>query len=71
MKIFKVDASGYTYDEYDSVVIVAASKEIALDIAIKGRDSYQFWFEESQYPLTVKEVDLTTEGMILASYNAG
>ena len=33
MKVFLVKAESYTYDDYDSVALVAESKERALEIA--------------------------------------
>ena len=76
MKVFLVKAESYTYDDYDSVVLVAESKERALEMAKESTwKTYEkekcFYFGERQYPLTATEIDLTKEDSILGSFNAG
>lgn len=76
MKVFLVKAESYTYDDYDSVVLVAESKERALEIAKEAtwktyENEKRFCFGENQYPLTATEIDLTKEDSILGSFYAG
>jgi hypothetical protein len=76
MKVFLVKAESFTYDDYDSVVLVAESKERALEMAKESTwETYEkekrFYFGERQYPLTADEIDLTKEDSILGSFNAG
>ena len=76
MKVFLVKAESYTYDDYDSVVLVAESKERALEMAEEStwktyEKEKRFYFGENQYPLTATEIDLTKEDSILGSFNAG
>ena len=70
MKVYRVYADDYDYDEYDAIVVVAENEERALTMANSGNwgDSY---FRKSQGAIHVKEVDLTTEHVILESFNAG
>lgn len=75
MKLFKITASQYSYDEYKSVVVIADHKERALEIAKKGQpfdwkdpekyDVYWF-FSEDQYPLSVTEIHLTKERVVVS-----
>lgn len=85
MKVFKVWADRYTYDDYDSFVIVANSKEEILEhLRPEGswRRSFCFgefsegqevWFGESQGEIHIEEVNLNVEKpyIVCASYNAG
>ena len=63
-KIFLVEVEEVDYDQYDSCVVVADNAEQAIEI---GKDL----FEEDQGEITAKEIDLTTEGVVLTSFNAG
>ena len=66
MKVFLVWVDKYDYDEYDGVVVVAGSKERALEIV-----NERHYFYESQGEIFVTEVDTTTESVVLESFNAG
>ena len=63
-KVYLVNVEKYDWDEYDSIVVVASTKEEAISIG-------QGFFNESQGQITATEVDLTESGTILASFNAG
>lgn len=75
MKIFKVSAFNASYEEYKSIIVVAPHKERALEIAKKGQpfdwknpekyDVYWF-FSEDQYPLSVTEIQLIKESVIVS-----
>lgn len=76
MKIFKVEASGYSYEDDVAIIIVAEDEERALEIAKKGQpydwkdpDKYElYWeFKENQYPLIVKEIEINAEHVVLVS----
>ena len=76
MKIFKIEASGYSHEDDIAIIIVAEDEKRALEIAKKGQpydwkapDKYElYWeFKENQYPLIVKEVDTTAEHVVLVS----
>ena len=73
MKVYKVIANNCSYDEFDSIAILAESEERALEIAnMKHEDNYNYrYFESHQYPLKVEKVDMTKEQIILSSFNAG
>lgn len=70
MKVYRVYADDYDYDEYDAIVVVAENEERALAMANIGNwgESY---FRKNQGSIHVKEVDLTTEHIVLESFNAG
>lgn len=73
MKLYIVTAHDWDYDQFDCIVVLAESEERALEIAnMKHKDYYnQKYFADDQYPLTVEEVDMTKEQIILGSFNAG
>lgn len=65
MKVYSVWTDKWDYDNYDAFVVVAENEEKALEL-VKNK------FEEYQLPyVNVDEVDLTTEQVVLESYNAG
>ena len=65
MKVYSVWTDKWDYDEYDEFVVVAKDEDSALTMVI-GR------FEEYQRPyIHIEEVDLTTEHVVLGSFNAG
>ena len=70
MKVYRVYADDCDYDEYDAIVVVAENEERALAMANSGHwgESY---FGKSQGAIHVTEVDLTTEHIVLTSFNAG
>ena len=82
MKVFKVSAESFGYDEYDSCIVVAESED-AVRKMIKEEvrlgsvsrlligDSVVCRFESDQGKIVIEEVDLTKQDVILASYNAG
>ena len=82
MKVFKVSAESFGYDEYDSCIVVAESED-AVRKMIKeevrlGRvacllrgDRVSCRFESDQGKISIEEIDLTKQDVILASYNAG
>lgn len=66
MKVFLVWADKYGYDQYDGIVVVAGSKERALELVNERK-----YFGPSQGPVFATEVDTTTESIVLESFNAG
>ena len=66
MKIFMVWVNKCDYDQYDGVVVVAGSKERALEIV-----NERYYFVESQGPIFIDEVNTTMEHIVLESFNAG
>ena len=73
MNIYKVEASDFWYDDYDSIVVVAESEEHAIEIASNEENlpGYNAYFRKGQYPLSAERIDLTEEGIVHASFNAG
>ena len=65
MKVYLVCADKYTYDEYDGFVVVAKDEESALEMVIGNFN------ERQRDSIHVEEVDLTTEHVVLESFNAG
>lgn len=77
MKVFKVSASGFSYDDFVSIVIVAEDKDKALEIAKQGHpydwkdpDKHKiYWnFEPEQFPLIVEEISLKREQVVVSEY---
>jgi len=66
MKVYKIKANTWGYDEYDEVIVVAENEEKAFMLVEKEK-----YFGSSQCPLKVVEVNLNEERIILASFNAG
>lgn len=64
MKVYNVWADYYDYDDYDSFVVVAENEDRALEM-VKDK------FEKHQGEIHVEEEDLTTEHIVLGSFNAG
>lgn len=65
MRVYSVWTDKWDYDEYDGFVVVAKDKESALAMVIGNFNKRQ------RDSIHVEEVDLTTEHMVLGSYNAG
>ena len=63
-KIFIVEASKVIYDQYESFAVVAFDEKEAFELVEKS-------FEEDQFPLTIKEIDLNESGIFHSSFNAG
>ena len=85
MKIFKIKADTYGWDEYDSVIVACESKEKLQKLIDDGAfhsDHPEYWFGEPKHlalfsrkqKLSIEEIELDkiedTE-MLLGSYNAG
>ncbi len=62
-KVYLVKVEDYSWDEYDSIVVVASTEEEAITMG-------QGFFNEEQGQITATEVDLTKSGVILTSFNA-
>lgn len=87
LKVFRVWADRYDYDQYDSFIIVGKDKESVLkqfetdkcghlyrgpvNNPIFGRSEFCYFFEPNQGELHIEEIDITTPALILGSYNAG
>ena len=65
MKVYRIWADKWSYDEYDGFVVVAKDEDSALTMVIDK-------FEEYQRPyIYIAEVSLNTEHVVLESYNEG
>lgn len=64
MKLFIVKSQEVTWDQYDSMVVVAQSAEAAIKLC-------EGFFEEDQGEVTAEEVDMISDGIVLTSFNAG
>lgn len=81
MKLFKITASEAGIDEYASIVIIAETKERALDIAINSPQPYDwkdeniydinFEFNEQQFPLIVEEIPMKQERVVSSEFING
>mgnify|MGYP003288615499 CR=1 FL=1 len=64
-KVFIVEAEKVTWDQYDSVIVLAESEEEAIALG-------QGFFETDQGKISAREVDLNGQsGVIFTSFNAG
>ena len=70
MKVYCVYVNNYDYDDFDAIVVVAENEDRALAIANSGYCG-NCYFKEYQGEIHIKEVDLTKEYVVLASFNAG
>lgn len=70
MKVYLIYVDDWDYDEYDAIVVVAENEERALAMANSGNWGGSY-FKNRQGEIHVKEVDLTTEHIVLVSFNAG
>lgn len=67
MKIFRITPENFDWDMYRSATVVAENAERALEL-IEQKEPFD---KEYQYPLTVKEIDITTEKIIATSFCNG
>lgn len=70
MKVYRVYVDKYWWDEYDAIVVVAENADNALVVMQSGCYGHGY-FNEHQGEVHVEEVDLTTEHIVLESFNAG
>ena len=86
LKVFRVWVDDYGYDQYDSAIIVAESREEVLKQIGTNPKGVRIWigaindqtisvirlkFDADQGEIHVDEIDLTKPGQILTSFNAG
>ena len=71
MKVYLVHPDRCDYDQFDGLVIVAENEDNALDMVNNGGWYSEGFFKKNQGEIHIKEVDLTTEHIILESFNAG
>ena len=69
LKLYKVEAEKWDWDQYDSIVVLAESEEDAIEM---GKE----WFDgedalNPQGKITAELVNMTERGVVLSSYNAG
>ena len=76
MKVFKIEASGFSHEDDIAIIIVAEDEKRGLEIAKKGqpydwkdpdKDDLYWEFKENQYPLIVEEIDVSVEHAVLVS----
>lgn len=65
MRVYSVWTDKWDYDEYDEFVVVAKDEYSALEMVI---GSFNEWQRDG---IHIEEVDLTTEHMVIGSFNAG
>ena len=58
-KVFRITPRNYYYAEYYHLIIVALNETEALELVTKSK-----MFREWQFPLSIKEVDLTKSDII-------
>lgn len=78
MKFFLIVAENFDYDEYDSVVVAAESKEEALDMLKYDEDSSRIYIGDEKcapyfyrHQGKIKIEEITEKGVVLSSFNAG
>lgn len=64
MKVYYVYPDYFYYDDYEGFVVVATNKDSALEM-VKSK------FHKWQGEIHAEEVDMTTENIVLESFNAG
>ena len=76
MKCFLVYVKDWTYDEFDSVVVLADSEEEVRSMFKRERDFRGYgtsiggiFFNDGQGEIFIKEIK--EKGVVLASFNAG
>lgn len=77
-KVYLVSVEDWSYDEYDSMVVIANNEEEAINLC-KCKDYenatsclFSNGFVKSQGKITATEIDLTKNSqVILKSFNAG
>lgn len=67
MKVFRVTPKNFDWDMYRSATVVAENAERALELI----EQKELFDKEYQYPLTAKEIDITTEKIIATSFCNG
>jgi hypothetical protein len=70
MKVYRVWADKFDYDDYDAVVVVAENEDRALEI-VNCAHYGKSYFKEWQGKIHIEEVDLTKEYVVIESFNAG
>ena len=69
MKVYYVYPDRCDYDQFDGLVIVAENEERVLVMVENGY--YYGYFNKNQGKIHIEEVDLTSEHIVLESFNAG
>ena len=67
MKVFRITPEKCDWDMYRSATVVAENAKRALELI----EQKELFDKEYQYPLTVKEIDITTEKVIATSFCNG
>lgn len=72
MNVYFVVADNWSYDEYDSCIVVARGKEDALKVANENclPAGLSSRFQPHQQPLTATKIDSDTRGIVSSSFNA-
>ncbi len=71
MKIFLIVRNDdWSYDEYDSAVVIAETTERALEI-LKAEHGTSKWCPWGDYDVTITEVTPEAEKILIESFNAG
>ena len=65
MKVYRVWTDKWDYDEYDEFIVVAKDEDSAFTMVIGSFEKHQ------RHYIHIEEVDLTTEHVVLGSFNAG
>lgn len=63
-KIFLVKQESDDYDMIKNVIVVADTKEKAKQLGIQELQNYIFYNKNNEYPVIVKEIDLTKEQIV-------
>lgn len=72
MKAYVVWVDKYDYDDFDAIVVVAKSKDDALNMAKIGYgNDGRSYFREWQGEIHAEEINLGIKHVVLTSFNAG
>lgn len=63
-KIFLVKQESDDYDMIKNVIVVADTEERAKQLGIQELQSDIFYNKDNEYPIIVKEIDLTKEQIV-------
>ena len=70
MKVYLVYPDDFGYDQFDGLVVVAENEDRVLSIVNNGGLFHGGYFQKNQGEIHIEEVDLTTEHVVLESFNA-
>ena len=71
MKIYKITFNNFDYDQYDSFIISAKTKQEAIAVIKKEHPEKRYSDVDWKHGYTIEEVKNKNTEIILGSFNAG